>query len=90
MKARLKQGMPEAKLLKSGLLYPEWKVYKNALGIPTERVRTGVMLYKSPLYPAGLCAQREWTLKDTWVGGGKWSPVSDYLSLGSVRLQSCP
>ena len=90
MKARLKQGMPDAKLLKSGLLYPEWKVYKNALGIPTERVRTGVMLYKSPLYPAGLCAQREWTLKDTWVGGGKWSPVSDYLSLGSVRLQSCP
>jgi hypothetical protein len=90
MKARVKKDMAGVTLLKSGLLYSEWKVYKNALGIPTDRVRTGVMLYKSPMYPAGLCAQREWTVKDTWVGGGKWSPVPDDLSLGSVRLQVCP
>ena len=90
MKARMAKGMPTAKVLKSGLLKDGWTLYKNALGVPLDRVRTGVVLYKSPDYPAGLCAQREWTVKDTYVGGGKFSPVSDYLSLGSVRLQTCP
>jgi hypothetical protein len=90
MKARMAKGMPTAKVLKSGLLKDGWTVYKNGLGVPLDRVRTGVVLYKSPDYPAGLCAQREWTVKDTYVGGGKFSPVSDYLSLGAVRLQSCP
>jgi len=90
MKARMGKGMPSAKVLKSGLLKDGWTVYKNALGVPLDRVRTGVVLYKSPDYPAGLCALREWTVKDTFVGGGKFSPVSDYLQLGAVRLQNCP
>ncbi len=90
MKARMAKGMPTAKVLKSGLLKDGWTVYKNALGVPLDRVRTGVVLYKSPDYPAGLCALREWTVKDTYTGGGKFSPVSDYLSLGAVRLQGCP
>jgi hypothetical protein len=87
MKSALARSMPKAKVLKAGLLYPEWKIYKNGLGIPTDRVRTGVVLYSSPDYQ-GLCVQREWTVKDTWVGGGKWDATSS-MTLGSIRLQKC-
>ncbi len=61
-------------VLKIGSNYRTWKVYKNSIGIPTNQYKRGNMLVKRPEQP-GLCQNREWIVKQEYIGGGRFGPM---------------
>ena len=59
-----------ATVLKIGSSFNDWKMYKNTLGIPTNRFIRGFALLKIPNRP--FCQAQEWVIKQTYAGS-KWS-----------------
>ena len=72
-------------VVKSGMLYAQATIDKNALGVPTERYRTGAVLAKAP---GKWCEYRELTAHETYSGGGTYAPPR--FTFGAVRFQKCP
>lgn len=60
-----------AAVLKIGSSFTDWKMYKNSLGIPTNRFIRGWALLKIPNRP--YCQAQEWIIKQEYAGGGRWS-----------------
>lgn len=71
--------------LKTGMLVAGASIDKNALGIPTERYRTGALLAKSS---GKWCEYRQFTAHETYSGGGSFAPA--HFTFGAMRLQKCP
>ncbi len=67
------------------MLYAQATIDKNALGVPTERYRTGAVLAKAP---GKWCEYREFTAHETYSGGGTYAPPR--FTFGAVRFQKCP
>jgi hypothetical protein len=61
-------------VVKSGLDYTTWKLYKNAFGIPTSQVKLGWVLVKRP-NQQGLCQMRDFSVKKDYQGGGTFSAI---------------
>ncbi len=61
-------------IVKSGMDYARWKVFKNGLGIPTEQLKQGWILVKMP-NQQGLCQARQFSVKKTYMGGGTYSAM---------------
>lgn len=59
-----------ASVLKIGSNYKDWNMFKNSLGIPTNRFVRGIALLKIPKRP--FCQVQEWIVKQTYAGG-RWS-----------------
>ncbi|MBM4344274.1 MAG: hypothetical protein FJ100_12970 [Deltaproteobacteria bacterium] len=76
-----------AKVVKTGMLYADWAVAKNALDIPTEKYRTGGILYKSA--ESKWCQYREFTAHLAYEGGGKYAGKPTWR-FGPPRYQGCP
>lgn len=70
--------------VKTGMLYEAASIDKNALGIPTERYRTGALLAKGP---GKWCEYREFTAHETYSGGGTYAAPT--FTFGALRLQKC-
>ncbi len=75
----------QGQVLKTGLLVQAASIDKNALGIPTERYRTGAMLSKGK---GKWCEYRQWTAHETYSGGGGYAAPT--YTIGAMRLQKCP
>ncbi len=75
----------KGQVLKTGLLAQAASIDKNALGIPTERYRTGAMLSKGK---GKWCEYRQWTAHETYSGGGGYAAPT--YTMGAMRLQKCP
>lgn len=74
-----------ASVLKIGSNFNDWKMYKNSLGIPTNRFIRGVALLKIPGRP--YCQAQEWIIKQTYAGG-RWSASKvDSFGGGGVFMQ---
>lgn len=71
---------PGIQILKIGATYAAGKVYKNALGIPTNQHKTGFALVKMPNRP--YCQARQWSFIQTYVGGGRFSAPQPNFSSG--------
>ena len=59
-----------ATVLKIGSNYKDWNMFKNSLGIPTNRFIRGLALLKIPNRP--YCQAQEWVVRQTYAGG-RWS-----------------
>ncbi len=73
---------PGIQILKIGSDYATWKVYKNSIGIPTDRYKRGWALVKVPKRP--YCQAKEWVVKQTYTGGGTFSATVSTKSEGPV------
>lgn len=69
-KAKFTSYYKGVSILKIGSSFGDWKMYKNSLGIPTNRFIRGWALLKIPGRP--YCQAQEWIIKQTYAGG-KWS-----------------
>jgi hypothetical protein len=61
-------------IVKSGMDYTTWKLFKNDLGIPTSQIKMGRILAKIP-NQHGLCQVREFAVEKAYLGGGRFSAV---------------
>lgn len=75
-----------AKVLKTGMLYADWDIARNALDIPTEKYRTGGILFKNS--ESKWCVYREFTAHLEYAGGGKYQSVPKF-TFGPPRYQAC-
>jgi len=73
-------------VLKSGMLFTKWDIAKNEIDIPTERYRTGAILFRSK--QTKWCHYREFTAHQTYTGGGKFQRAMTFTFAG-LRLQQC-
>lgn len=67
---------PGAKILKIGSNYKDWNVFKNSLGIPTNRYVRGEAVLQIPGRP--YCQAQEWVVKQAYKGGGFGSSVVEF------------
>lgn len=91
------EGMAKAKfiahyagvsVLNIGSNYKDWNMFKNSLGVPTNRFIRGTALLKLPKRPA--CQVQEWIVKQTYAGGGKWSASKVDSFGGGGFFVKCP
>jgi len=61
-------------IVKSGMDFTTWKLFKNDLGIPTSQIKQGWLLVKIP-NQQGLCQAREFAVEKVYTGGGTFSAV---------------
>lgn len=71
---------PGIQVLKIGSDYATWKIFKNSLGIPTNQYKRGWALVKVPKRP--FCQAKEWIVKQTYAGGGRFSATMSNFSSG--------
>lgn len=84
-KAALAKQYPGRSAVKSGMLFAQATIDKTALGVPTERYRTGAVLAKAP---GKWCEYREFTAHETYTGGGNYA--APRFTFRAVRFQKCP
>lgn len=78
---------PGAKILKIGSNYKDWNVFKNSLGIPTNRYIRGEILLQIPGRP--YCQAQEWVIKQAYKGGGYSASVAENVG-GAGYFVMCP
>jgi hypothetical protein len=78
---------PGVTILKIGSSFGDWKMYKNSLGIPTNRFIRGWILLKRPNRP--FCQAQEWIIKQEYTGGGGWSASKVDSFGGGGTFMSC-
>ena len=61
-------------VVKSGLDFTTWKLFKNDLGIPTSQIKQGWLLVKIA-NQQGLCQAREFAVEKVYTGGGTFSAM---------------
>jgi hypothetical protein len=61
-------------IVKSGMDFTTWKLFKNDLGIPTSQIKKGRILVKIA-NQQGLCQAREFAVEKLYTGGGGFSAV---------------
>lgn len=74
-----------ASVLKIGSNFKDWNMYKNSLGIPTNRFIRGLALVKFPNQE--FCIQQEWIVKQTYKGGGWSASVVDSFGGGGILMK---
>jgi hypothetical protein len=75
-----------ASVLRTAMVAPGWTIEKNRRGIPLNRYRTGIALYKVP--GAKWCHYREFTRVEAFDGTGY--AKNDGFNLLAIRYQKCP
>ena len=73
---------PGIQVLRIGTDYETWKVFKNNFGIPTDQYKRGWALVRVSKRP--YCQAKEWVVKQTYIGGGRFSPTKSDFSQGPV------
>lgn len=74
-------------ILKNGSNYRDWQVYKNSLGIPTNRYIRGEIVAKLPNRPG--CQAMEWVIKQQYAGGSYGASKMDAFGGGGYFV-ACP
>lgn len=96
-KRPVEEGMAKAKfisyysgvsVLDIGSNYKDWNMFKNSLGVLTNRFIRGTALLKLPKRP--FCQVQEWIVKQTYSGGGKWSASKVDSFGGGGFFVKCP
>lgn len=87
VKAKYPAKYPGATILKIGSNYKDWNVFKNSLGIPTNRYIRGEILLKIPGRP--FCQAQEWVVKQMYKGGGYGTTLVENVG-GAGYFVQCP
>lgn len=78
IKSKYAAKYPGMTIFKIGSNYKDWNVFKNSLGIPTNRYVRGELLIKLPGRP--YCQAQEWVVKQAYKGGGYGASVAEMLA----------
>ncbi|HMT09090.1 MAG TPA: hypothetical protein PKA82_13880 [Pyrinomonadaceae bacterium] len=87
VKSKYTAKYPGVKILKIGSNYKDWNVFKNSLGIPTNRYVRGEVLLQIPGRP--YCQAQEWVVKQQYKGGSYGASVAENVG-GSGYFVMCP
>jgi hypothetical protein len=75
-------------IVKLGMTYTTWKIWKNSIGIPTSQTKKGLVLVKVPNMP--FCQIQEFVVKKDYSGGGTFGPMKTEGGVGGVgAFASC-
>ena len=85
-KKAMSEFVKGAKVLKTAALYADWSIDKNNVGIPTEKYRTGGILFKTSA--SKWCQYRTFTAHLEYAGGGRYQSKPSY-TFGAIRYQKC-
>lgn len=80
----IKKWHRKARIAKVGLRDKSWHIRKNALGVPLERTRQGIVFFKIP--GEKWCQARSYILTETYKGGGRYQKANG-VRIGYVRFQ---
>jgi hypothetical protein len=84
-KARRKiKGWHPKAAIKKAYLSGGWKNRKNALGVPLERSKSGIIIFK--LRGEKWCQSRGYVVTETYKGGGRYQKASG-VAVGYIRFQ---
>ena len=84
LEQKIKASAPTAQIMKSTLQSDQWKIKRNALGIPASRSVKGVVLYRMPGQEWYVC--REFVVQQQYFRRSD-KPSSNDISLGALRFQ---
>ena len=87
VKSKYGAKYPGATILKIGSNYKDWNVFKNSLGIPTNRYVRGEILLRIP--GRQYCQAQEWVVKQAYKGGGYGPSVAENIG-GAGYFVVCP
>jgi len=87
VKAKYTAKYPGLTIYKIGSNYNDWNVFKNSLGIPTNRYVRGEILIKIPGRP--YCQAQEWVVKQAYKGGSYGASVAENIG-GAGYFVVCP
>lgn len=87
VKTKYTAKYPGATILKIGSNYKDWNIFKNSLGIPTNRYIRGEILLKIP--GRRFCQAQEWVVKQAYKGGGYGASVAENVG-GAGYFVMCP
>lgn len=87
VKTKYTAKYPGLSIYKIGSNYKDWNVFKNSLGIPTNRYVRGEILIKIPGRP--YCQAQEWVVKQPYKGGSYGASVAENVG-GSGYFVMCP
>lgn len=78
---------PKAKVVKAAMDASDFEVRTTGAGIPTDRFRSGQIMFRLPT--SKHCLQRQFSYNETYIGGGKFQKPSAVNILGATRFMSC-
>ncbi len=87
VKSKYTAKFPGLTIYKIGSNYKDWNVFKNSLGIPTNRYVRGELLVKIPGRP--YCQAQEWVVKQAYKGGSYGASVAENIG-GAGYFVQCP
>lgn len=67
VRGRYATGLKGVQIIKMGMDYTTWKIWKNSLGIPTHQTKRGRALVKVPSRP--FCQEQEFVVEKEYIGG---------------------
>lgn len=88
VKSKYTAKYPGLTIYKIGSNYKDWNVFKNSLGIPTNRYVRSELLIKIPGRP--YCQAQEWVIKQSYRGGGGYSSSVAENVGGAGYFVKCP
>jgi hypothetical protein len=87
VKSKYTAKYPGLTIYKIGSNYKDWNVFKNSLGIPTNRYIRGEILLKIPGRP--YCQAQEWVVKQAYKGGRYGASIAENIG-GAGYFVQCP
>lgn len=85
--ASLLKIYPKAKVVAFAMDADNFTITKTRVGLPTDRFRSGQILFKLPATKH--CLQRAFSYVETYQGGGRYQQPGTIKILGAVRFLSC-
>ena len=87
VKSKYTAKYPGLTIYKIGSNYKDWNVFKNSLGIPTNRYIRGEILLKIPGRP--YCQAQEWVVKQAYKSGRYGASIAENIG-GAGYFVQCP
>ncbi len=87
VKSKYNAKYPGLTIYKIGSNVKDWNVFKNSLGIPTNRYIKGELLIKIPGRP--YCQAQEWVVKQAYKAGAYGASVAENIG-GAGYFVQCP
>ncbi|MCD9184840.1 MAG: hypothetical protein LUM44_00285 [Pyrinomonadaceae bacterium] len=88
VRGRYATGLKGVQIIKMGMDYTTWKIWKNSLGIPTHQTKRGRALVKVPNRP--FCQEQEFVVEKVYTGGGRYGTMKLQGNVGGAGMfMSC-
>lgn len=84
VRGRYATNLKSVQIIKMGMDYTTWKIWKNSLGIPTHQTKRGRALVKVPNRP--FCQEQEFVVEKEYIGGGRYGAMKIQGNVGGAGM----